>query len=57
MDGYKEGDFAMTIGYPGSTERYLSSYGIRQMRDAENAPRAQVRGVKQDVMIKHMRAD
>ena len=57
MDGYKEGDFAMTIGYPGSTERYLSSYGIREMRDAENAPRAQIRGVKQEVMIKHMRAD
>ena len=57
MDGYKEGDFAMTIGYPGSTERYLSSYGIREMRDAENAPRAQIRGVKQEVMIKHMRAN
>ena len=57
MDGYKEGDFAMTIGYPGSTERYLSSYGIREMRDAENAPRAQIRGVKQAVMIRHMRAD
>ena len=34
MDGYKEGDFAMTIGYPGSTSRYLSSYGIRERRDA-----------------------
>ena len=56
MQGYKDGDFAMTIGYPGSTERYLSSYGIQQMRDAENTVRAQVRGVKQDVMIKHMRA-
>ena len=56
MQGYKDGDFAMTIGYPGSTERYLSSYGIKQMRDAENAVRAQVRGVKQEVMIKHMRA-
>ena len=56
MQGYKDGDFAMTIGYPGSTERYLSSYGIQQMRDAENAVRAQVRGVKQEVMIKHMRA-
>ena len=55
-DGYKEGDFAMTIGYPGSTERYLSSYGIREMRDAENTPRAQIRGVKQEVMIRHMRA-
>ena len=56
MQGYKDGDFSMTIGYPGSTERYLSSYGIQQMRDAENAVRAQVRGVKQEVMIKHMRA-
>ena len=25
LDGYKEGDYAMTIGYPGSTSRYLSS--------------------------------
>ena len=57
LQGYKDGDYAMTIGYPGSTSRYLSSYGIKEMRDAENAPRAQVRGVKQDVMIRHMRAD
>ncbi|MBO5185890.1 MAG: S46 family peptidase [Prevotella sp.] len=57
MEGYKDGDFSMTIGYPGSTSRYLSSYGIRQRRDAINEPRAQVRGVKQDVMIRHMRAD
>ena len=56
-DGYKEGDFAMTIGYPGSTERYLSSYGIREMRDAVNAVRAQVRGLKQDIMTRHMQAD
>ena len=33
MQGYNDRDFAMTIGYPGSTERYLSSYGIKQMRD------------------------
>lgn len=57
MQGYKDGDFSMTIGYPGSTSRYLSSYGIRERRDAINEPRAQVRGVKQDVMIRHMRAD
>lgn len=55
MQGYKDGDFAMTMGYPGSTSRYLSSYGILE-RYAENAVRAQVRGVKQDVMIRHMRA-
>jgi hypothetical protein len=56
MQGYKEGDFAMTVGYPGSTSRYLSSYGIQEMRDAENAVRAQVRGVKQEIMKRHMDA-
>ena len=52
-EGYKEGDFSMTMGYPGSTSRYLSSYGIIE-RYAENAIRAQVRGVKQEVMKRHM---
>lgn len=57
VDGYEDGSFAMTVGYPGSTSRYLSSYGIRQRRDAINEPRAQVRGVKQEVMKRHMDAD
>ena len=57
LDGYRDSSFAMTVGYPGSTERYLSSYGIKEMRDCENDPRQQIRGVKQDVMLKHMRAD
>lgn len=57
LQGYKDTDFAMTIGYPGSTERYLSSYGIREMRDAGNATRVQVRGLKQEIMQRHMRAD
>ena len=56
LQGYKQGDFAMTMGYPGSTSRYLSSYGIRERRDAENAVRAQARGVRQQVMKRHMDA-
>lgn len=56
MQGYKDGDFAMTMGYPGSTERYLSSYGIREMRDAGNETRVQVRTLKQDIMKRHMDA-
>jgi len=57
LQGYNDGDYAMTIGYPGSTNRYLSSYGIRQRRNGINTPRAQVRGIKQEVMKRHMRAD
>ena len=56
VQGYKDGDFAMTVGYPGSTERYLSSYGIREMRDAENTTRVQVRGIRLARMKKHMDA-
>ena len=54
-EGYRDGDFSMTMGYPGSTSRYLSSYGIKE-RYEENAIRAQVRGVKQEVMKRHMDA-
>ena len=57
LQGYQEGSFSMTMGYPGSTNRYISSFGIRERRDAENEPRAQVRGVKQEGMQRHMRAD
>ena len=35
LDGYKEGSFCMTLGYPGSTERYLSSYGIEEMMNGQ----------------------
>ena len=54
-EGYKEGDFSMTMGYPGSTSRYLSSYGIQE-RYVQNDIRQQVRGVKQEVMKRHMDA-
>ena len=54
-EGYKEGDFSMTMGYPGSTSRYLSSYGIEE-RYVQNDVRQQVRGVKQEVMKRHMDA-
>ncbi len=47
--GVKEGDYAMTVGYPGSTQRYMSSWGIHQRVESENKPRIEVRGVKQDI--------
>ena len=56
LQGYVPGSFSMTIGYPGSTSRYLSSYGIKERRDARNTPMYQTREVKQEVMLRHMRA-
>ncbi len=54
--GYQNGSFCMTFGYPGSTSRYMSSYGIVNMMENENKPRAQVRGVKQDIWKAAMNA-
>ena len=56
LQGYVPGSFSMTIGYPGSTSRYLSSYGILERRDALNKPRYQTREIKQEIMLRHMRA-
>ena len=47
----------MTIGFPGSTSRYLSSYGINERIEQQNKPRIEVRGIKQDVWTKWMKAD
>lgn len=55
--GVKEGDYAMTIGFPGSTDRYLSSWGVVNRMENENAPRILVRGLKQGVWTKYMESD
>lgn len=54
VQGIKEGDFSMTLGYPGSTDRYLSSYGIWNTMRCVNDVRYQVRSVKLDIMKKAM---
>lgn len=57
MKGYKPGDFTMIIGFPGSTQRYLTSQEVVEMRDAANYPRYTSRTVKEDIWRKAMRAD
>lgn len=49
LKGVKDKDYAMTIGYPGRTQRYLSSFGIENMMESENKPRIEVRGAKQEI--------
>lgn len=49
MAGYEDKDYAMTIGFPGSTDRYLSSWGVQQRIENSNKPRIEVRGIKQAI--------
>ena len=53
--GYYDGSYAMTLGYPGSTDRYLSSYGIESTMRTTNDVRYQVRGVKLAILDEAMR--
>nr|WP_052115588.1 S46 family peptidase [Porphyromonas crevioricanis] len=57
LDGYQPGDYAMTIGFPGSTDRYLTSWGVENRMNNENAPRIEVRGAKQTIWRSAMNAD
>lgn len=56
LQGYDEKDYAMTIGFPGRTNRYLCSWGVRQRIEDSNMPRIEVRGIKQDIWKKAMLA-
>ena len=55
--GYQENDFAMTIGFSGSTDRYLTSWGVQQRIESNNEPLIEMRGVKQDIWQNAMLKD
>ncbi len=53
----KEGDFAMIWGYPGSTNRYESSYGISLSIDINNPTLVKLRDVRLKYMFEEMKKD
>lgn len=56
LDGYKPNDFAMIMGFPGSTQRYMTSYEIDEMLDVQNPQRIFIRGERQAILKKDMAA-
>lgn len=57
LDGVQKGDFAMIMGFPGSTDRFLNSDGVKLALDVEQPARVKVRGEKLAIMKKHMNAN
>lgn len=53
----KDGDFAMIWGYPGSTNRYESSYGIALSTDINNPTLVKLRDVRLKYMFEEMKKD
>ena len=56
LDGVKEGDFSMIMGYPGGTDRYLTSHGVKQAINKKNPTIVNIRDKKLEVMKKAMDA-
>lgn len=54
LEGLKDGDFTMIMGYPGGTDRYMTSYGVKEARNLVNPTRIQVREKILDIMEKSM---
>jgi hypothetical protein len=57
LDGVQENDFAMVLGYPGSTNRYLTSFGVEMAIEKVNPARVKVRGKKLEIMKEGMDED
>jgi hypothetical protein len=57
LKGIEKGDFAMIMGYPGSTERYMTSWEVEETETITNANRAYIRGIRQEILLEDMLAD
>jgi hypothetical protein len=57
IKGFKDGDFAMIYAYPGGTNRYETSYGIKLKNEIENPSLVGLRDVRLKYMYEQMIKD
>ena len=57
LKGVKEGDYTMVWGYPGSTDRYESSYGVKLATDISNPTLVKLRDLRLKYMLEQMKKD
>ncbi|MBK8846098.1 MAG: S46 family peptidase [Bacteroidetes bacterium] len=57
ISGIKEGDFSMILGYPGRTDRYLTSEGVAVAVDQVNPAIVKIRTEKLDIIKDGMNKD
>jgi len=55
--GVDENDFAMILGYPGGTQRYMTSYGVEEVLSITHPNRIKIRGIRQEILMADMMAD
>ena len=52
----KDGDFAMVMGFPGTTDHFLTSYGLEETMNITNKLRYEIRTVKINILREEMAA-
>ena len=57
IKGVEENDFAMIMGFPGTTNRFVTSYGLEEVMDITNKLRYEIRTQKINVWKAAMNAD
>jgi hypothetical protein len=57
LKGVKDGDFAMIYGYPGGTNRYETSYGIKLKNEIDNPSLVGLRDMRLKYMYEQMKND
>jgi len=50
LNGVENGDYTMIFGFPGSTDRYLTSYGVKEALDITNQTTVDIREEKLAIM-------
>ena len=57
LKGVKQNDPSMILGYPGRTNRFMTSYEVKETSEITNAATILVRGVRQNILMTDMVAD
>jgi len=55
LKGVSKEDYAMIFGFPGSTDRFLTSYGVKLATDVDQPARVKIRRKKLDLYEEQMR--
>ena len=57
IKGVKEDDFAMVLGYPGGTTRYMTSFEVDEQLSITHPNRIKIWGLQQEAWMEDMKAD
>lgn len=57
LNGIQENDFAMIMGFPGRTDRYSSSYGVKMSTEQQNPVIINARGKKLEIINKYRQSN